>query len=196
MSVGTPYTATMNPIPLSFASDAVGIAIQVTVLIGALAAAYKFRVFNVLGHKFRSAVWCTSAQVDDTGRTLFVGNYVIENTGSRPLKIAKVTLELREPVEIEQKRSTGEVDWVLDADDGRVLVRRVYEPRGGISLYRVAAGERSIFPLRCFVDELPSPVSFYCMCHWDHGGDPTLFSWLYDPELPRSWSSDPTLTSG
>ena len=34
--------------------------VQLTVLVGAGAAAYKFRVFNVLWHKYRSEVWCGS----------------------------------------------------------------------------------------------------------------------------------------
>lgn len=185
----------MGPLSFASASDAVSVAIQVTVLVGALAAAYRFRVFDVLGHKFRSGVWCTSGEIDDSGRTLFIGNYVIENTGSRPLKIARVTVELRTPVEVSQTRPDGVVDRVLDADEGSVLVRREYRPSGGISLYRVGAGERSIFPLRCYLDAFEPPVVFYCTCHWKHGGDPTLFAWLYDPRLPITWSSEPSPAS-
>jgi hypothetical protein len=174
---------------LDFLSDSaqswLSILVDLTVLVGAVAAAYKFRVFDVLGQKYRSEVWCgsTATGSGEGPRVLFVGNYVIHNTGSRPLKITRVTLSLREFV--------GE-DRILDSDDARELVRREYATDSGVSWFKVGAGERSIFPLRCYLDSIEGPLVLVCTFEWLHGGAPSEFAWLYDPRLPMTWWSEPT----
>lgn len=162
------------------------ILVDLTVLIGAVAAAYKFRVFDVLGQKYRSEVWCGSTPMGsgDDHRCLFVGNYVIHNTGSRPLKINRVILSLREFTD----RGTP----ILDSDDARELVRREYGEDSGVSWFKVGAGERSIFPLRCYLDAIEGPLVLVCNFEWLHGGEPSEFAWLYDPRLPMTWWSEPT----
>lgn len=161
-----------------------GTLVNATVLLGGAAAAYKFRVFDVLGHKYRSEVWCgcTPTGPDGGGPFLFVGNYVIHNTGNRPLRISKVTLELRKP-------RPGEI---VDSDRADPILTRQFETDSGTSWFKVGAGERSIYPMRCWLDELPTPLLVCCSFQWKHRGDPSIFAWLYDPRLPVTWWSEPT----
>lgn len=167
------------------AAEWLGIMVNLTVLLGGLAAAYKFRVFDVLGHRYRSEVWCTSTPTGEAGARsiLFVGNYVIHNTGSRPLLISRVTLELLEPAR------AGDI---VVSDDARPIVTRDFRTDAGSSWFKVGAGERSIFPLRCYVEKLPTPVLMRCTFRWKHQGEPSEFVWLYDPRLPTTWWSEPT----
>jgi hypothetical protein len=159
--------------------------VDLTLLLGALAAAYKFRVFDVLGHKFRSEVWCTSGKIGADQKTLFVGQYVIHNTGNRPMKISWVTLSLLRP------RLEGDAR-IIDSDQADEIVTREFGSDTGVSWFKVGAGERSIFPLRCVLDEFPAPVLMRCRFRWKHGGQPSEFVWLYDPRLPATWWSEPT----
>lgn len=176
---------------LEFLPDAaaswLGILVDLTILFGALAAAYKFRVFDVLGQKYRSEVWCGSAPLGpDRDRVLFVGNYVIHNTGERPLKVKKVTLQLLEPF-------PG--DRIIDSDrtdKESPLAKRVFEADVGTSWFKIRGGERSIYPIRAYVDRIDGPVVFLCTFEWKHRGEPSEFAWLYDPRLPMTWSSEPT----
>lgn len=161
--------------------------VSITVLGGALAAAYKFRVFDVLGHRYRSEVWCTStpAGPGEPGRILFVGNFVIHNTGNRPLKIGRVELSLLTP---------RKGDRVIDSD--RVvddpLLQREFVADTGTSWFRVGAGERSIYPVRGYIDDVSGPLLFTCCFEWKHRGKPSPFVWLYDPRMPMTWRSEPT----
>lgn len=159
--------------------------VNLTILGGGLAAAYKFRVFDVMAHRYRSEVWCTSTPVGDSepGRFLFVGNFVIHNTGDRPLKIKWVKLALRKP-------EPG--DRIIDSDRTTPLVDREFGSDAGTSWFQIRAGERSIFPLRAYVDEMPGPLVFQCDFSWKHRGKPSEFAWLYDPRLPMTWWSEPT----
>ncbi len=45
--------------------DYLGILVNATILAGAVVAAYKFQVFDVMAHRFRSEVWCTSTPVGE-----------------------------------------------------------------------------------------------------------------------------------
>jgi len=159
--------------------------VNLTILVGGLAAAYKFRVFDVMAHRYRSEVWCTSTPVGESepGRFLFVGNFVIHNTGDRPLKVTRVKLALRRP-------EAG--DRIIDSDRTTPMVEREFGSDSGTSWFQIRAGERSIFPLRVYLDELPGPLVFQCDFDWKHRGRPSEFAWLYDPRLPMTWWSEPT----
>lgn len=166
-------------------SVTVDLLVDLTIVVGALAAAYKFRVFGVLAHRYRSEVWCTSTPVgeDEPGRVLFVGNFVIHNTGDRPLKVTYVRLSLRRPV-------AGDI--VIDSERTTEVVAREFGLDAGTSWFQIRAGERSIFPLRVYLEELSGPLIFQCDFSWKHRGQPSEFAWLYDPRLPMTWWSEPT----
>jgi hypothetical protein len=167
------------------ASSFLDLLVGLTILGGGLAAAYKFRVLDVLAHRYRSEVWCTSTPVGDEepGRVLFVGNFVIENTGDRPLKVTRVMLSLLTP---------HRDDRIIDSDRAEPLVQRQFGSDSGSSWFTIKAGERSIFPLRVYLDPFAGPLIFKCDFEWTHRGHPSEFVWLYDPRLPMTWRSEPT----
>ena len=58
--------------------------VNLALLAGALVAVVKFRLYNILGHRFRSEVACAHVDLAD-GRVLFRGNYIVHNTGERQI---------------------------------------------------------------------------------------------------------------
>ena len=75
--------------------------VNVTVLLGVIVAVVKFRVFNLFTPRFRSEITCTHTDLAD-GRTLFRGNYMVHNTGERPIWIQNVNLKLMRALEVEE----------------------------------------------------------------------------------------------
>ena len=168
------------------ASGLLDVLVSLTILGGGLAAAYKLRVLDVLAHRYRSEVWCTSTPASDSepGRILFVGNFVIHNTGDRPLKVTRVTLSVLTPYPD---------DRIIDSDRAEPLDQRHFGSDSGTSWFTIKAGERSIFPLRVYLDRFEGPLIFKCDFEWKHRGQPSEFAWLYDPRLPTTgWSEPPS----
>src|SRR5690349_17460028 len=111
--------------------------VDVSVLLGALAAVIKFRVLNILSRRYRSELACTH-HVLPNGDVVFIGDYIIHNTGDRPILLTRVTLRLH------PARRDGAI---LRADDKQTLAERVHSCTDSTKkgLFRIEAGERSIF---------------------------------------------------
>jgi hypothetical protein len=71
--------------------DVTSILVDLIVIVGGLLAAIKFRLFNSLGFRWRSEVTCTHTDLA-SGRVVFVGEYIVQNTGERPLDLLSVSL--------------------------------------------------------------------------------------------------------
>lgn len=138
-----------------------------------------------MAHRYRSEVWCTSTPVgkSEPGRFLFVRNFLIHNIGDRALKVTRVRLSLQKP---------WEDDVIIDSERTREIVARGFGSDTETSWFRIRAGERSIFLLRVYLDELSGPVIFQCDLCWKHRGRHSEFAWLYDPRFPMTWWSEPT----
>ena len=70
-----------------------GFLVDCTLLAAAVMAVVRFRLFNVLGHRWRSDLTCMHWDQDD-GSVIFTADYTLQNTGSRPLQIRAVSLTL------------------------------------------------------------------------------------------------------
>ena len=99
--------------------EATGLLVDIVLLIGAIGAAIKFRLFNVLGFRWRSELTCTHYELPDSS-IIFTADYVINNTGQRPLKLKNVTLRLT------GARKDGAL---LMPDEDRTYATRVFEIR-------------------------------------------------------------------
>ena len=129
-----------------------GIAVDVIVVLGALATAVKLRLFNVLGRRWRSEVTCTHWELPDSS-VVFAADYQVTNTGERPLDISGVTMVLT------GARNTGPL---LEPDPQRRYAERSLSPspddRSMTRLCSIQPGERSIFTLRAHLPRLDEIV--------------------------------------
>lgn len=149
-----------------------GVMVNLTILGAAIVAVLKFRLFSLLSHRFRSEVACAHSELPD-GRILFRGDYIVHNTGERPITLRAVDLQLVRVKEVQ--------GGVIEPNVGAVLASRriasnVESLRG---LHRIEAGERSIFTLRCILDELEAVTFFVCRVEWPHRRDAAPYIGLY-----------------
>jgi hypothetical protein len=145
--------------------------VNVSILAAAVVAVFKLRVFSLLSRRFRSEVECSHYTLPG-GRVVFVGEYTIHNTGERPITLSDVQVRLV---------GATKAGPVLAADEDAVLAERTYFTSEGAyeGLGRIEAGERSIFPLRCELDELPSTTYLIGSFRWPYKREPASFYGLY-----------------
>lgn len=136
-----------------------GIIVDTIIVFGATVAAVKFRLFNVLGHRWRSEVESSHWELGD-GSIIFSAEYTIHNTGQRTLQIQDVSMGLV-PARVENS--------LLVPDEVKVLAEREMvsgDPRLR-GIFHIAAGERTIFTLRCKLAQLDDVV--FVMCRFNLG---------------------------
>jgi len=148
-----------------------GVAVDLALLVGAIAAAIRFRIFNVLGYRWRTDVTCRHAELPD-GFVIFLADYVVRNTGRRPLKLTSVTLEV-----------------FGAAQEGPLLVPDLSKPVAARTLiagdpalkgiFQIEPGERSIFPLRARLPRLDDFVFVICTFATAAHRTPTVFRSFY-----------------
>lgn len=149
-----------------------GTLVNVAIIIGALVAVMKLRLYNLLVRRFRSEVKCSHTELPD-GRVLFCGDYIVQNTGERQIWLEDVHLKLL--------GSQTTSDNLVIPHENAVLAARAL-PRGHESykgLHRLEAGERSIFPLRCILKDLQEITFFVCKITWPYKRTPSPYISLY-----------------
>jgi hypothetical protein len=126
--------------------NATGILVDGIVALGAIAAAIKFRIYNILGRRWRTDLSCTHFELQD-GSTVFAADYYIQNTGLRPLRFNRVSLVVAPATQVGDLLEPSEA----------TIVRREMEA-GDLKLaglFQVEPGERSIFTIRARLQSLP-----------------------------------------
>jgi len=134
--------------------EVTSVLVDVTLLMGAVAAVLKFRLFNLLGHRWHSTLECAHYEFPDRS-ILFTADYTVTNRGQRPLRLRAVSLRLV------RVRRDG---VLLLADETSPLAERVIRPsdpgmRGNL---QIEPGERTIFTLRTTLADLPDAVFVLC----------------------------------
>lgn len=170
----------MESINLETLGNLSGFLVDIIVLIGAGFAVIKFRLFNMLGHRWRSELASTHYDLHD-GSAVFTTDYTINNTGERPLLMKKVT------VRVTAARQDGAL---LLPDEERILAERVFaddDPRLK-GLFQIEPGERSIFPLRAKFPALADVVFVLCDFTLVQKRTPGAYRGVYvkhDPKQPK-----------
>jgi len=153
------------------AREITSVFVNIAVLLGAVVAGVKFRLFNVLGHRWRSEVQCVHWDLDE-GAVIFTADYTVHNTGQRTLQIQNVTMKLV-PAEKEGP--------VLIPSETCVLAER--EMRSGDprlkGIFHIEAGERTIFTLRCWLPNLSDAVFVICNFNLTYKRAPAGFRGFY-----------------
>ncbi len=148
-----------------------GFLVDVVLLMGAIAAVIKFRLFNLLGHRWRSDLSCAHYQLPDSS-VIFTADYTVNNTGQRPLKLKNVTIRLA------GMRPEGSL---LVPDEDRIFATRTFRAGDPAfkGLFQIEPGERSIFPLRTKLTSLDDAVFILCEFTLEQKRTPGAFRGFY-----------------
>ena len=131
-----------------------GVIADVIIALAAIAAVIRFRILRPLAPRWRSELSCAAWRMPDGG-VIFTADYILNNTGPRVLGLTNVTVRL-----VKSKVS----GVVLEPDESHVLAERVMAASDPSlkGMFLVESGERSIFTLRCRLDEMPEAVFILC----------------------------------
>jgi hypothetical protein len=173
--------------------EASEIVVNVVLLIGALAAVIKFRLFNILGHRWRSELACSHYVLPDSS-VIFTADYTLHNTGQRPLRVTGITMRL-----IGVRQEGG----LIVPDESRVYARRLMRPDEPAlkGLFQIETGERTIFTLRTKLPALDEAVFVDCDFSLPHKRIPAAYRGFYvksppaRPECQLGTSSNSVLGS-
>jgi hypothetical protein len=156
-----------------------------TVASAAIAAIVKYRMFNLFGHRWESNLACSDRRLG-SGRSLFVAEYRVANSGQRPLRIRKVVLTL---MGARVDGADGATGLLKPARDRVLCTRTIPDDVGTPGNLDVQPGERSIFTLRCELPELPELVFVECRLEFAHKRAAALFVGLHARQPPTPSAS-------
>lgn len=136
------------------------ILVNLTILTAALVAAIKLQLYNLLERRFRTEFRATHIELGN-GAILFEGDYVIHNTGERPIKLSKVDLGLY---------GVQNIQGQLEINREKEIFRRVItaENTDLEGLFHLQPGERSIFTIRCQLSDLEDMTFIRCQFEWPY----------------------------
>jgi len=128
--------------------------VDLAVLFGALAAIVKFRLFNLLGRRWRSELACVHYDLPDSS-VIFTADYTIHNTGQRPIRVTEVSIRL---TGVRQEGS------LLLADENQIYATRVMRSGDPAlkGVFQIEPGERTIFTIRTKLPTLEDAVFVLC----------------------------------
>lgn len=171
----------MLSLSLTDLHEASGFLVDVALLSGAVAAVIKFRLFNILGHRWRSDLACTHCLLPDSS-VIFTADYTINNTGQRPLRLKEVTIRLT------GARQEGAL---LLPDESRVYATRLFQSGNPAlkGLFQIEPGERTIFPLRTKLPNLDDAVFVLCEFSLKQKRVPGAYRGFYVKSQPTNLAS-------
>lgn len=176
----------MPSLSLKDLQEASGFLVDVVLLIGAIAAAVKFRLYNILGHRWRSELTCTHYVLPDSS-VIFTADYTVSNTGQRPLRLKDVTIRLT------GARQEGSL---LIPDESRIYSSRIFQTGNPAfkGLFQIEPGERTIFPLRTKLPVLDDAVFVLCEFSLEQRRVPAAYRGFYvrwSPVKPERQEESP-----
>jgi hypothetical protein len=164
---------------VSYIHEITGIAVDIVVIVGAIAAAVRFRLFNILGYRWRTELHCSHVDLPG-GSVIFVADYVVSNTGRRPLHLTTVRIRLT---------GAAAEGPLLVPDESRVIATRVLHAgdKALRGIFQIEPGERTIFTLRARLPELDEEVFVLCDFSTAAQRTPTSYRGFYVKSQP-GWS--------
>ncbi|HWM26238.1 MAG TPA: hypothetical protein VNP98_15595 [Chthoniobacterales bacterium] len=152
--------------------EASGFIVDVVLLLGAIGAAIKFRLFNILGFRWRSDLKCAHYPLPNSS-VIFAADYTVNNAGQRPLRLKNVTIRLT------GARQEG---TLLEPDENRIFATRIFEsddPALKGRLFEIEPGEQTIFTLRAKLPSLDEAVFILCEFSLEQKCKPGTFRGFY-----------------
>ncbi len=143
--------------------------VNITVIIAAVFAAIKFKLYEVLTPQYNTEMKVEQQYAKD-GKIYIICTYIIENTGELPISLLKVSLNFYEAEEdIAHSQNTGMLKCLEESNN---LPQRVFEASNDRyrNLMKISAGESSEFPIRAiFNSEREGQAIFiYGSFEWEH----------------------------
>jgi hypothetical protein len=168
----------MHRLSLEQLHNLTGILVDIALLLGAIGAAIKFRIFNILGPRWRSEVVCSHYELADSA-VIFIADYTLHNTGQRPLVLSDVTMRLI---------GTKQEGILLVPDKSSVIAERIMKTSdsGLTSFFEIKAGERNIFALQAVLPRLDDAVFIICSFSLAKGRAPAEYRGLYISSAPKN----------
>lgn len=164
------------PLTWSGAKEVTGVLVDLTLMLGAVAAFAKFRFFNMLGHRWQSTLECAHFELPD-GSIVFTADYTISNTGQRPLQVRSVSIRVV-PTMLDGR--------LLVPDEAHLLAERHHDlsEADGKGNLQLEPGERSIFTLRAVLPHLPDTLFVLCAHQANSSRLGTTFRGFYSRWAP------------
>ena len=155
-----------------------GLMVDIVVLLGALIAAIKFRIYNLFGHRWRSDLACAHYELSDSS-VIFTADYTVHNTGQRPLHLTTITVSLAR---------TMQDGLLVVADNKQIFASRVFEEENPAfkGLCQIEPGERSIFPIRVKLPALDDVIFVLCEFKVRHKRVPGAYRGMYVKSKPAN----------
>ncbi len=147
------------------------ILVHLTVFVASLVAIIKLKLYKLLEHRYQSEFRATHTPLSDN-KILFEGDYVVLNTGERPIKLTKVDIGL-----YGVQRINGQV--VIDHDNE--IFKRVIsiDDETVAGLMTIHSGEKVIFTVRCELSHLDDMMFVNCRFEWPYKRKPGSYLSLY-----------------
>ena len=165
--------------PIKTISD---ILVNLTLITAAIASVLKFRLYRLYSRRYKTSFAGSHSAV--AGGVLFEGDYVIQNTGERPIELDHVWISLYEAAEDD--------DGQLQPDEGKEIASRPVDctkPEFE-GLRRIEAGERSTFAMRLRRERLPDYFFVLCRFSWQHPREPSSYRSFYVLDEGKTFSAD------
>ena len=145
------------------------ILVKLTLVLGAIAAAVKFKIFRLYERRYATRLSATHSVLAD-GKILFEADYRINNTGQRPIEITEIDLSLF-PAMLQ--------DSLVFPDDTNPILNRTISGEATAALRVIEAGESTTFTLRCVLDHMEDTVFVRGRFRWRHKRLPGDYLSLY-----------------
>lgn len=157
-------------------SEVSGLLVDLALLVGAVVAVIKFRLFNILGHRWRSDLTCNHHVLPDT-TVVFTADYTVVNTGQRPLRLSSVTIRLTS-VRVEGS--------LIFPDESQTIATRSFEAGNPAfkGLFQIEPGERTIFPIRAQLPNLAEMMFVLCEFTLEQKRVPAAYRGFYVKSRP------------
>jgi hypothetical protein len=164
-----------------------GIVVDVALLIGAVAAGVRYRLFNIFGYRWRTDVISKHVELAD-GSVIFLVDYVINNSGRRPLKVSEVVITVHPSTQDGQ---------LLVPDESKAIAARTVRAgdKALKGIFQIEPGERTIFTLRARLDRLDDYVFIICTFATPAQRTPTVYRSFYIKSERSDGIAEPKATS-
>ena len=152
-----------------------GFFVNVVVIVGAVVAIVKLRLYHVFHRRCRTETVCSHVEFGKD-RVLFRGNYIVHNIGELPILLKNVKVRL-----LGCKQAASQL---IEKDEDNELGSRSFNANSCPDLCGIEAGERSIFTLRLVLRELPDVVFFVCDLDWPYRQAQSGYTGIYVKAQP------------
>ncbi|MEM8556799.1 MAG: hypothetical protein AAGG50_03045 [Bacteroidota bacterium] len=148
------------------------ILVNTFVVFAAIFGAYQFRMHRKYQNRYNTYVKCNH-YVNDNDEILLEAKYYVNNLGDRPISLSRVEIKAMNVLKFENGVAILDYNNIICE---RTITRKDLVSRG---IFDIQAEERSIFTMRCLLNDLDPIIMVACEIEWVSDREPSTFSSLY-----------------